>query len=376
MRIMMSLIFVLSLSLSLGKGYNFRVTQGLDEAHKAVKKAFDIEANEKAPYLYSKARSYKLIANELAAEVDDIGSKIFAIRTMNFASLAISAVYEGKENLTPLNEPSMEELQELFTKAKEFNVDLKSLKDRISFARRNKGEKCAPIELGKAEAFYDAFIYEISVENPNPALLLKFYNEANTESLKAEGKVKIAIENQLECYTGKPKEVIVPPVGKKEKPLKEKEEEKEKEEVVKKEVREERKVVLEKPEREKRKLGPVEEPLKIVARIHFDFDKYNIKREYIPILNEVVKTIKQNPYFKIRIEGFTDNIGPKDYNVRLARKRALSVKKYLVKHGVPKDKIEIVGFGKERYIAENTNPIGRLTNRRVEFIVIKVPGQP
>jgi len=131
-------------------------------------------------------------------------------------------------------------------------------------------------------------------------LVLKFFNEANTESLKAEGKVKIAIENGLECYTGKPPEVKV----------------------------------------------------------------------------QVVKTIKENPYFKIRIEGFTDNIGPKEYNVKLAYRRAESVKKYLVSKGVPEEKIEIVGFGKERYIESNEDPIGRLTNRRVEFIVIKIPQSP
>ncbi len=375
MRIYIAIALIASVTLVFGKAYNFRVTQGLDEAHKAVKKAFDIEAHQKAPYLYSKARSYKLISNELASEVDDIGSKIFAIRTMNLASLAISAVYEGKEKLTPLEEISTAELQELFLRAKEFNVDLRSLKERISFARRNKGEKCAPVELGKAEAFYDAFIYEIRIEEPNPALLLKFYNEANTESLKAEGKVKIAIENQLECYTGKPKEVVIPPVGRKEEkvPTKEKVDKKEME-VVKKE---EKKVIVTTPPKvERKKKEPVEEPLKITARIHFDFDRYNIKREYIPILNEIVKTIKQNPYFKIRIEGFTDNIGTKEYNVKLAKKRALTVKSYLVKHGVPENKIEIVGFGKERYIATNEDPIGRLTNRRVEFIVIKVPGRP
>ncbi len=366
------LCLLLSFSLTVfGKGYNFRVTQGIDEAQKAVKKAYDIEADEKAPYLYSKARAYKLISAELAAEVDDIGSKIFAIRTMNLASLAISAVYEGEEKLTPLDTKSKEEFSELVKKAKELNVDLYNLTQRINFARKNKGEKCAPVELGRAEAFYDALVYEISLENPNPALVLKFFNEANTESLKAEGKVKIAIENGLECYTGKTPTVEVPESIKKKREAEKREAEEIK--VTQREIKVEPPTPV---KEEVKKKEPVEEPLKITARIHFDFDKYNIKREYIPILNEVVKTIKENPYFKIRIEGFTDNIGPKEYNVRLAYKRAESVKRYLVSKGVPEDKIEIVGFGKERYIETNDNPIGRLTNRRVEFIVIKVPQSP
>lgn len=368
MRMVIVCLFFLLPFTALGKGYNFRVTQGIDEAQKAVKKAYDIEADEKAPYLYSKARSYKLISAELAAEVDDIGSKIFAIRTMNLASLAISAVYEGEEKLTPIDTRNQEEFRELLRKASELNVDLYNLTQRINFARKNKGEKCAPVELGRAEAFYDALIYEISLENPNPALVLKFFNEANTESLKAEGKVKIAIENGLECYTGKPPEVKVPESLKKKR-----EAEKKEIEISKREIKVEAPPPVKK---EVKKKEPIEEPLKITARIHFDFDKYNIKREYIPILNEVVKTIKENPYFKIRIEGFTDNIGPKEYNVKLAYRRAESVKKYLVSKGVPEEKIEIVGFGKERYIESNEDPIGRLTNRRVEFIVIKIPQSP
>ncbi|MDQ7082796.1 MAG: OmpA family protein [Aquificota bacterium] len=164
----------------------------------------------------------------------------------------------------------------------------------------------------------------------------------STESRVAESKLKVAMENELECYTGKRKVFVPPP---------------------------EEEVKEEKPKKEPKF---VEETLKITARIHFDFDKYNIRKEYIPILNEVVRTLKSNEFIKVRIEGFTDIVGTKEYNEKLALKRAESVKRYLVQKGVPEDKIEIVGFGKERFIAGNEDSIGRLTNRRVEFIVIKL----
>ncbi|MDQ7038541.1 MAG: OmpA family protein [Aquificota bacterium] len=334
-----SFIFLLFVGLS----FAFRVTQGIDEAQRAVVKAFEAGARDRAPYLYSKTRSYKEISTILASEADDVGSKIFAIRTMNYASKAISAAFVGAEELTPLDtlRRKKEAGKPSFTL-----VDVDDIRNRLEFLRNNRGMNCSPSELGRAEAFYDALVYELSKEEPNSALVLRFYNEANMVSRIAESKLKVAMENELECYTGRKKVVALPPPEEKPTP------------------------VAEKPEEKKPRL--VEEPLKITARIHFDFDKYNIKREYIPILNEVVKTLKENPFVKVRIEGYTDIIGPKDYNVRLAYKRAMSVKKYLVKHGIPEEKIEIVGFGKERFIATNKTSIGRLTNRRVEFIVIKV----
>ncbi len=327
-----------------GLSFAFRVTQGIDEAQRAVVKAYKAGAKEKAPYLYSKAKAYKEISFLLASEVDDIGSKIFAIRTMNLASRAISASFTGIQELTPLESLPKKKRSEDF-----MLVDVDDLRSRLNFLRENRGMNCAPAELGRAEAFYDALVYELKKEEPNSALLLKFYNEANNESKLAESKLKVAIENDLTCYTGKKKAVAkaqeAPP------PPPPEEEEKEEE-----------------PK-------PVEERLKITARIHFDFDKYEIKEEYIPILNEVVKTLKENDFLKVRIEGYTDIIGSKEYNEKLALKRAKAVKDYLVKHGIPEEKIEIVGFGKERFIATNETKIGRLTNRRVEFVVVRIEGE-
>lgn len=111
------------------------------------------------------------------------------------------------------------------------------------------------------------------------------------------------------------------------------------------------------------------------ARIHFDFNKADIKKEYIPLLKEVARVLKENPNINLRIEGYTDDIRPKAYNQKLALKRAMAVKDFLVREGIKPERIQVVGFGKERYIAENTTPIGRLTNRRAEFIVIQVPTQ-
>jgi len=113
-------------------------------------------------------------------------------------------------------------------------------------------------------------------------------------------------------------------------------------------------------------------PLKLHARIHFEFDKYQIKKEYLPYLNVISKYLKSKPNLKVKIVGYTDSIGSKSYNDRLAYKRALAVKEYLIKQGIPAERIEIVGRGKENYLVDNKTWLNRFTNRRADFFVMEV----
>ncbi|MDQ7082797.1 MAG: hypothetical protein Q9N34_07500 [Aquificota bacterium] len=163
----------------IGITFSFRVTQGIDEAQRAVVKAYDVGAKGKAPYLYSKTRGYKEVASILASEADDVGSKIFAIRTMDHASKAISASFSGKEELTPIESLPMVitdvEYDDYFVEDEEskkekpvnkfsvsgIDIDVGFLKQKIEFIRSNRGLYCSPKELGRAEAFYDALVYEL-----------------------------------------------------------------------------------------------------------------------------------------------------------------------------------------------------------------------
>jgi outer membrane protein OmpA-like peptidoglycan-associated protein len=93
-------------------------------------------------------------------------------------------------------------------------------------------------------------------------------------------------------------------------------------------------------EPKKEEPAKVEEPLMVRARMHFDFNKANIKKEYIPLLKEVAKVLKENPNINLRIEGYTDDIGTKAYNQKLALKRAMAVKNFLVKEGIKPERIQ------------------------------------
>lgn len=88
-------------------------------------------------------------------------------------------------------------------------------------------------------------------------------------------------------------------------------------------------------------------------------------------IDEVIKPILANPngaYFEI--EGYTDNIGAKDYNMKLGLERAEAVKRYIYQqYNVPLFRMSVISYGAENPVAPNTTAAGRAQNRRV---VIKV----
>jgi outer membrane protein OmpA-like peptidoglycan-associated protein len=317
---------------------DFRVSEGIAESQRLIEVAYKAGGREKSPYHFEKARAYRDLSVLFASEMEEISSKIFAIKSMNSASKSI----EGSVELDKLSEP------ELPSKEVKPTIDLKAIYADLQKIREEKAFSCAPKELANAEAYYEGLIHELSKERPKASLVQSLYDSFLSNYLLAKEKVEVAKKQSLVCYTGK----VELPVAQAEP----------KEPVVQKPV-------------EPQEPAKVEEPLMVRARIHFDFNKASIKKEYIPLLKEVAKVLKENPNINLRIEGYTDDIGTKAYNQKLALKRAMAVKNFLVKEGIKPERIQVVGFGKERYIAENTTPIGRLTNRRAEFIVIQVPTQ-
>jgi OOP family OmpA-OmpF porin len=103
----------------------------------------------------------------------------------------------------------------------------------------------------------------------------------------------------------------------------------------------------------------------VLVTVLFDFDKSVVKPKYYKDLNTVAELLKKHPGLKIRIEGNTDNIGTEAYNQKLSERRAAAVKDYLVqKYVVDAARIETVGYGKDRPVADNSTKQGRQLNRR------------
>ncbi len=109
----------------------------------------------------------------------------------------------------------------------------------------------------------------------------------------------------------------------------------------------------------------------VVKGVKFDYKKWDVKPQFNTNLNNIINILKRNPGLKIRIEGHTDNIGSKKYNLELSGKRAKAIKAYLVKNGVGQSRITTIGHGFSKPIAGNDTKKGRALNRRAELIPMK-----
>jgi outer membrane protein OmpA-like peptidoglycan-associated protein len=106
----------------------------------------------------------------------------------------------------------------------------------------------------------------------------------------------------------------------------------------------------------------------IIYGIYFDFDKDTIKPESEPVLKEIVKAMTDNPDWKLRVDGHTDNIGGDAHNLDLSKRRAASVKSALVeRYHISADRLTTNGFGASSPIDRNDTLEGRARNRRVEL---------
>lgn len=86
------------------------------------------------------------------------------------------------------------------------------------------------------------------------------------------------------------------------------------------------------------------------------------------VLDEVQKLLDDSPALRIGIEGHTDNVGEPAANRKLSADRAASVKAWMVAHGIDAARLETLGFGDTKPVADNDSDDGRAKNRRVELI--------
>ncbi len=86
-------------------------------------------------------------------------------------------------------------------------------------------------------------------------------------------------------------------------------------------------------------------------------------------LDEVAGALRDQSGHSITIYGYTDAQGSEDKNLELSRKRAQTVRDYLVSRGVPQDAVRADGKGEAEPVADNTTSEGRAMNRRVEVVI-------
>jgi outer membrane protein OmpA-like peptidoglycan-associated protein len=108
----------------------------------------------------------------------------------------------------------------------------------------------------------------------------------------------------------------------------------------------------------------------VFENVFFEFDKYELKSESISSLKRLYKFLTENPNVNLLIEGHTDNVGNRTYNMQLSMQRAQSVKTYLVAEGLHPARLIVNGRGDLEPMVPNTSADNQARNRRITIRVL------
>ena len=107
---------------------------------------------------------------------------------------------------------------------------------------------------------------------------------------------------------------------------------------------------------------------KTLSQINFKRSSTELTEQSIPYLENLLHIFKENDV-KVIIEGHTDNSGDYKLNVKLSKDRANTIKDYLIKKGIERNRIKIKGYGPSKPRYSNQSEELRRLNRRVELYI-------
>ena len=102
--------------------------------------------------------------------------------------------------------------------------------------------------------------------------------------------------------------------------------------------------------------------------IYFDYDRAEIKPEFLPVVTAHAKYLNGNTARKARLEGHTDERGSREYNIGLGERRSQAVRRALLLQGVAESQITTVSYGEERPATQGGDEAAYSRNRRVEMV--------
>jgi len=112
-----------------------------------------------------------------------------------------------------------------------------------------------------------------------------------------------------------------------------------------------------------------------LSDVLFDTGRATLKAGADRDLDRLAQALKDNQNTRLKIEGYTDSVGSDSYNQQLSERRAQAVADALSRRGVPADRYQVEGLGKEYPVATNSTPAGRQQNRRVEIVFSDASGR-
>lgn len=128
----------------------------------------------------------------------------------------------------------------------------------------------------------------------------------------------------------------------------------------------------------KEQVDLLQKTLNLYRQILFEFNKAIIKPQSYGMLDSAAEVIKkyEKQINRIVIEGHTDSIGSREYNLTLSHGRAKAIYEYLISKGVTESKLAFQGYGEDKPVVKEIDEATRQQNRRVEFVVEQLVYDP
>jgi len=129
------------------------------------------------------------------------------------------------------------------------------------------------------------------------------------------------------------------------------------------------------PNKDVTNLGLTEtENAMMTDQIHFDYNKSDLTPEDLTQLQQKLEILQAHPYLTVQIAGNCDERGSDEYNMALGERRAAAGERWLEAHGIARDRITIVSYGKERPLDPGHDESAWSKNRRDDFVLSRRVG--
>ena len=101
--------------------------------------------------------------------------------------------------------------------------------------------------------------------------------------------------------------------------------------------------------------------------VYFEYDQYDVKPEFRPLLESHANWLKANPQRRLTVEGNADERGSREYNLALGQRRAEAVTKMMVLMGARPEQLEAISWGEEKPREKGHDETSWSENRRSDF---------
>jgi outer membrane protein OmpA-like peptidoglycan-associated protein len=114
--------------------------------------------------------------------------------------------------------------------------------------------------------------------------------------------------------------------------------------------------------------------LRVPSNVHFALDKSFISGESAAVLDKIAEVLQKYPVIVVELQGHTDPRASDEYNNALSKRRAISVRNYLLRKGIAPERMTIRAFGESKLISDSPDRVNYARDRRVEVIFKDVRG--